>query len=64
MVKRKGTNSDLQNTHRKLKIKQREPTKPGGELVCSGRVCSFCSTNDTHLVTLVKKSVISESLGV
>jgi hypothetical protein len=37
----------------------RTPLKPGGELRCSGRVSSSCSTSDTGRVNLVTKPVIS-----
>jgi hypothetical protein len=37
----------------------RTPLKTGGELRCSGRVSSSCSTSDTHRVNLVTKPVIS-----
>ena len=51
----KRANNDLQNTT--LKIKDRSsntnPTKTQGELKCSGRVGSSCSTSGTRCVTLV-----------
>jgi hypothetical protein len=37
----------------------RTPLKTGGELRCSGRVSSSCSTSDTGRVNLVTKPVIS-----
>ena len=50
----KRTNNDLQNIHIK-----RTPLKTGGELGCSGRVSSSCSTGGTRRVNLVTKPVIS-----
>ena len=43
----------LQNIHIKLKIETRTPLKPGGELRCSGKLSSSCSTNDICRVNLV-----------
>ena len=37
----------------------RTSLKTGGELVCSGRVSSSCSTSGTHRVNLVTNPVIS-----
>ena len=37
----------------------RTPLKSGGELRCSGRVISSCSTSDTRRVNLVTNLVIS-----
>ena len=44
----KKTNNDLQNITQKFneKNKQHKPTKTRGELMCSGRVSSSCSTSD------------------
>ena len=39
------------------------PTKNGGELRCSGRVSSSCSTSGTRRVNLVKNPVISHEWG-
>ena len=51
--KDKRTNNDQQNIHIKLKIEEHEPhQKPGGELRCSERVSSSCSTGDTRRVNL------------
>jgi hypothetical protein len=41
----------------------RTPLKTGGELRCSGRVSSSCSTSDTHRVNLVTNSVIGHERG-
>ena len=49
--KYKKTNNDLQNIHIKPKIELHEP-KAGGELRCSGRVGSSCSTSGTRHVNL------------
>jgi UDP-N-acetylglucosamine transferase subunit ALG13 len=37
------------------------PLKTGGELRCSGRVNSFCSTSGTHRINLVTNLVISHA---
>jgi hypothetical protein len=37
----------------------RTPLKTGGELRCSGRVSSSCSTSGTRCVNLIKNQVIS-----
>jgi hypothetical protein len=43
MAKRKRTNYDLQNIHRKLKDRvTRTPLKTEGKCSCSGRVSSSC----------------------
>jgi len=55
--KYKRTNNDLQNIHIKLKL------KTGGELRCSGRVGSSCSTNGTRRVNLVTNSVVNREWG-
>ena len=48
------TNSDLQNiTHQFKNRVTRTPLKTGGELRCSGKVSSSCSTSDTRHVALV-----------
>ena len=54
--KDKGTNSDLQNTTQKTTDRTtRIPLYTGGELRCSGRVRSACSTSTNGRVTLVPK---------
>jgi hypothetical protein len=55
----KRTNNDLQNIHIKLNSDNTNPLKTGGELMCSGRVISSCSTNVTRRVNLVTILVIS-----
>ena len=59
MAKDKITNNNLQTTTQKTKDRAtRMPPKNGGELVCSGRISSSCSTNDTRLATLVTNPMI------
>ena len=56
MAKRKRTNNDLQNITQKTKDRAaRIPLKSRGEIRCSGKVNSFCSTCDTRRNTLVTK---------
>ena len=55
----KGKTTILQNITYKTKDRiTQTPLKPGGELRCSGRVGSSCSTSGTHRVTLVINPVI------
>ena len=58
MVKRKKdkmAKNDLQNSTEKTKDRvTRTPQKTGGELGCSEKVSSACSTSGTCRVTLVK----------
>ena len=62
--KYKRTNNDLQNIHIKTKDRiTRTPLKTGGELRCSGRVGSSCSTSGTHRVNLVTNQVINREWG-
>ena len=54
------------STKHTLKTKDwvtRTPLKTGGELGCSGRVSSPCSTSDTRRVNLVTNPVISREWG-
>ena len=54
------------STKHTYKTKYREthtPLKTGGELRCSGRVSSSCSTSDTRRVNLVTNPVISHERG-
>lgn len=44
--------------HRKLKIEQHEPTKNRGELKCSGRVSSACSTCGPRRVSNASKNTM------
>ena len=52
--KDKRTNHDLQNIKQKTKDRVRRTSlKTGGELMCSGRVGSSCSTSGTRCGNLV-----------
>jgi hypothetical protein len=51
------------HTHSTKDRVTRTPLKAGGELRCSGRVDSFCSTRDTRRVNLVTNLVISHEWG-
>jgi len=58
--KRKRTKIIYETLHIKLKIeKYKRHLKTGGEIRCSGRVSSSCSTSGTHRFTLVTNPVIS-----
>ena len=58
--KDKRTNNDRQNITYKTKyLVTRTPLKNGGELRCSGRVSSSCSTGGTIHVNLVKNPMTS-----
>ena len=62
--KNKRTSNDLQNTTHKAKDWiTRTPLTTGGELRCSGRVGSSCSTGGTRRVTLLSNPVISHEWG-
>ena len=67
MAKRKKVQKDKQrSTKHTYKTKDRvtrTPLKTGGELRCSGRVSSSCSTSDTRRVSLVTNLVISHERG-
>jgi hypothetical protein len=39
------------------------PLKTGGELRCSGKVSSYCTTSSTHCVILATNPVISHEGG-
>ena len=56
--KYKKTSNDRQNIHIKLKIEQHKPHEKLGELRCSGRVSSSCSTSGT---CRVKKKLNKDS---
>jgi hypothetical protein len=63
-VKRKSTKGQttIDKTYRTYKTKDRvtrTPLKTGGELRCSGRVSSSCSTSGIRCVNLVTNPVIS-----
>jgi hypothetical protein len=64
--KEKVQNDKLRSTKHTYKTKDRvtrTPLKTGGELRCSRRVSSSCSTSDTHRVNLVTNPVISHEWG-
>jgi hypothetical protein len=61
--KYKRTNNDLQHTYTTKDRVTRTPLKTGGELMCSGRVSSSCSTSNTRRVNLVTNPVISHERG-
>ena len=66
MAKRKKckrTNSDLQNIYKTKDRVTRTPLKTGGELRCSRRVGSSCSTSGTRRVNLVTNPVIGHRWG-
>ena len=48
-----------QDKQRSTKYAYETKLKTGGELRCSGRVSSFCSTSGTRCVNLIKNQVIS-----
>ena len=59
---KKVQNDKQQSTKHTYKTKDRvtrTQLKTGGELRCSGRMSSSCSTSDTHRVNLVTNPVIS-----
>ena len=59
----KGQTTIYEQTY-KLKYRvKRNLLKTGGELRCSGKVSSSCSTSDTSRVNLVTKPVISHEWG-
>ena len=51
MATRKETNNDIQHTENQT-LSNTKPTNKGSELICSGRVSSFYSTNDTLRITV------------
>ena len=57
--KYKRTNNDLQNIYKTKDRVTRTPLKIGGELRCSGKVSSSCSTSGTRRVNLVTNPEIS-----
>ena len=67
MAKRKKVQKDKQqSTKHTYKTKDRvtqTPLKTGGELRCSRRVSSSCSTSDTSRVNLVTNPVTSHERG-
>ena len=66
MAKEKVQKDKLWSTKHTYKSKDRvtqTSLKTRGELLCSGRVSSSCSTSDTHRVNLVTNPVISHEWG-
>jgi hypothetical protein len=64
--KEKVQKEKQRSTKHTYKTKDRDtrtPLKTEGELRCSGRVSSFCSTSGTRRVNLVTNPVISRELG-
>ena len=62
MAKRKNTKGQIRSTKHTHKTKDcvtRIPLKTGGELRCSGRVGSCCSTSGTRGVNLLTNPVIN-----
>jgi hypothetical protein len=57
--KQRSTNHTYKTKYRVT----RTPRKTGGELMCSGRESSSCSTSGTHRVNLVTNPVISREWG-
>ena len=56
---KKDKQRSTKHTHKTKYRVTRTPLKTGGELRCSGRVSSSCSTNGTRRVYLVTNPVIS-----
>jgi hypothetical protein len=66
MEKEKVQKEKQRSTKHTYKTKDRvtrTPLKTGGELRCSGRVSSSCSTSGTHYVNLVTNPVTSREWG-
>jgi hypothetical protein len=66
MAKRKSTKGQTRSTkhtHRTKDWVTRSPLKTEGELRCSGKVGSSCSTSDTRRVNLVTNLVINHEWG-
>jgi hypothetical protein len=66
MAKRKIQKDNQRSTKHTHKTKDRvtrTPLNTGGELRCSGRVCSSCSTCGTRRVNLVINPMISRERG-
>ena len=59
----KDKQRSTKHTHKTKDLVTRAPLKTGGELGCSGRVTSSCSTSDTLRVNLVTNPVISHERG-
>ena len=66
MAKEKVQKDKQRSTKHTYKTKDRVTRtllKTGGELMCSGRISSSCSTSDTRRVNLVTNPVISHERG-
>ena len=59
----KDKQRSTKHTHKTKNQATRTPLKTGGDLRCSGRVGSSCSTSGTRRVNLVTKPVISREWG-
>jgi hypothetical protein len=59
----KDTQRSTKHTHRTKDLVTRNPLRSGGELMCSGRVSSTCSTSDIRRVNLFTNPVISHEWG-
>jgi len=59
----KGQTTIYKHTHKTKDRVTRTPLKTRGELRCSGRVGSSCSTIDTRRVNLVTNLLISHEIG-
>jgi hypothetical protein len=55
--------SHTNTIHQTIDWVTRTPLNTGGELGCSGRVISFCSTSGTRRVNLVTNPLISREWG-
>ena len=49
------------HTHKTKDRVTRTPLKTGGDIRCSGRICSSCSTSDTHRVILEYRASLSRT---
>jgi hypothetical protein len=61
---KRANNDSTKHTHKTKDRITRAPLKTGGELRCSGRVSSSCSTSGTHRVHLVTHPMISHECGM
>jgi len=57
--KKKDKQRTRKHTYKTKDRVTRTPVKTGGELMCSGRVTSACSTSDTRRVNLFTNPVIN-----
>ena len=61
--KKKKNKRSTKHSHKTKDRVTRTPLKPGGELRCSGRVSSSCSTSGTCWITLVTTLMVSHKGG-